>query len=40
MRSSRWILFVREVGIGIVSAVLGPLPPGGATYAADIGVRR
>ena len=30
----------REVGIGIVSGVPRPLPPGGATYTADFGVRR
>jgi uncharacterized protein YkwD len=29
----------REVGIGIVSGVPRPLPPGGATYTADFGVR-
>ena len=30
----------REVGIGIVSGVPRPLPPGGATYTADFGVTR
>jgi uncharacterized protein YkwD len=29
----------REVGIGIASGVPRPLPPGGATYTADFGVR-
>jgi hypothetical protein len=30
----------RDVGIGIASGVPRPLPPGGATYTADFGVRR